>query len=332
VDTGQGALIAIVSYNTKAHWPRLRAALEAQTLQSFKLIVVDNASRAEERLSAGDMPVFGELTQLEENIGFAAANNLAAKRCAADFFVCLNPDAFPAPDWLERLIAAARAAPHAGAVGSLQICADDPALLDGAGDAFWAGGLAYRTLHRRARPQNLKPGETFSACAAAALYRAVVFREAGGFDESFFCYCEDVDLGFRMRLMGRPTLQADDAIVVHVGGGSVGARSRFALYHGTRNRMWTFAKNMPWPLLLLLGPVHIAMTLFVMAWSLVRGTSGPTWAGVFQGLRGLPRVLRQRRDIQSKRRASSIAIARALTWSPFAVIARTAIRRTSRPE
>ncbi|MEJ0059349.1 MAG: glycosyltransferase family 2 protein [Terricaulis sp.] len=331
MDTGPDALIAVVSFNTRTHWPRLKAALEAQTWQRFRLIVVDNASTADQRLTSADMPAFGELVQLEDNIGFAAANNRAFEGDAAEFFVCLNPDAFPAPDWLERLIAAARAAPHAGAIGSLQIAADDATLLDGAGDAFWAGGLAYRALHRRSRPAHLEAGETFSACAAAALYRADVFREAGGFDESFFCYCEDVDLGFRMRLMGRPTIQADDAVVAHVGGGSAGARSRFALFHGTRNRLWTFVKSMPWPLLIVLGPVHVAMTLFVMAWSLIRGTSGPTWDGVFQGLRGLPRVFRQRRTIQAKRRASSLEIARALTWSPFAVIARTAIRRTSKP-
>jgi N-acetylglucosaminyl-diphospho-decaprenol L-rhamnosyltransferase len=327
VEKAYDAIIAVVSYNTKTHWPRLKAALEAQTLQAFRLIVVDNASRGDERLADDDMPAFGELIQLEENIGFAAANNLAAQNCDADFFICLNPDAFPEPDWLERLISAARAAPHAGAIGSLQICADDPGLLDGAGDAFWAGGLAFRALHRRPRPPHLKPGETFSACAAAALYRTEAFREAGGFDESFFCYCEDVDLGFRLRLLGWPTIQADDAVVVHVGGGSAGARSRFALFHGTRNRLWTFVKNMPWPLLLLLGPMHVAMTLFVMAWSLARGTSGPTWNGVFQGLKGLPRVLGRRRDIQKRRRASSGAIARALVWSPYAVIARAAVRR-----
>lgn len=321
------AVIAIVAYNSKTHWPRLKAALAAQTFRDFRVVVFDNASRAGERLTAGDMPANGALVQSETNLGFAAGNNRAFAGAEEPYLVCLNPDAFPEPEWLARLIALADAHGDAGAIGSLQVLAEDPRLLDGAGDCYWAGGLPYRALHRRVRPAALRRGEAFSACAAAALYRASAFREAGGFDESFFCYCEDVDLGFRLRLNGWRVLQADDAIVAHVGGASSGPRSAFAIRHGARNRIWTFVKNMPAPLLVLLAGPHAALTLFILLWSLVRGSAGANWSGVFAGLAGLPRILAARAHVQSTRRASSAAIAAALTWSPLAVLTRKAVRK-----
>ncbi|MGE3251214.1 MAG: glycosyltransferase family 2 protein [Hyphomonadaceae bacterium] len=317
--------VAIVSYNTKRWWPRLKAALETQTLRDFNVIVIDNASRAEERLVARDMPANGTLVQLEENIGFAAANNRAARILDADYFVCLNPDAFPQPNWLEKIVAAADARPDAGAVGSLQLDAADEERLDGAGDEYWLGGLAYRALFRAPNtPQ--RPGEAFSACAAAALYRGAAFDACGGFDERFFCYSEDVDLAFRMRLLGWKIVQADDAVVAHVGGGAAGARSAFAIEYGTRNRIWTFAKNMPLGLMPVALPLHVGLCIFTLAWSFARGTVAPTLKGTFAAMRGLAPMLESRRSIQGSARASSAAIARAMIWSPLAVLARATKR------
>ena len=313
--------VAVVTYNTKQYWPRLKAALEAQTLQAFRLVVIDNASAQDERFTQVDMPAQGELVQFEANFGFAAANNHAFSRLDADYFICLNPDAFPEPDWLARLVAAAEADPLCGAIGSLQVCAHDPTLLDGAGDEYWIGGLAYRALHlrKRAAPRTAAP---FSACAAAALYRREAFQAAGGFDSRFFCYCEDVDLGFRLRLLGWRIRQANDAIVAHVGGGASGGHSDFARYHGTRNRVWTFVKNMPGPLLILAAPLHIGATLFILIWSLFRGSARVTWRGVLDGVRGIPVMMHMRRNVQRQRRASSLDIARACVWSPFSVLQR----------
>ena len=87
--------------------------------------------------------------------------------------------------------------------------------------------------------------EVFAACAAAALYRRDAFEALGGFEERFFCYYEDVDLGFRLRLAGGRCVLEPRAIVRHVGSASSGQVSGFAEYHGTRNRLWTFLRDMP---------------------------------------------------------------------------------------
>ncbi len=102
--------------------------------------------------------------------------------------------------------------------------------------------------------------EVFSACAAAALYRRDVFEALGGLDEDFFCYMEDVDLGFRLRLAGWGCTYVPTAVVHHVGSATSGRRSHFTTYHGHRNLVWVFFKNMPGALLWLYLPQHFSLT------------------------------------------------------------------------
>ena len=90
------------------------------------------------------------------------------------------------------------------------------------------------------------------------MYRAEILRELGGFDESFFCYLEDVDLGYRLRLRGEHCLYIPTAVVVHLGSAISSQYPGFALYHGHRNLVWTFVKNTPTALLLPMLPLHLA--------------------------------------------------------------------------
>jgi N-acetylglucosaminyl-diphospho-decaprenol L-rhamnosyltransferase len=126
---------------------------------------------------------------------------------------------------------------------SLQMVADEPGLMDGAGDVMTSAGIPFRGGYRRRRPADLAEGEVFSACGAATLIDRDLFLGLGGFDERFFCYCEDVDLGYRLRLAGETTLLLPAAVVEHVGSASTGVRSDFSIFHGSRNRIWTFIKN-----------------------------------------------------------------------------------------
>ena len=88
--------------------------------------------------------------------------------------------------------------------------------------------------------------EVFSPCAAAALYRRSALVEIGGFDDDFFCYSEDVDLGFRLMLAGHSCLYVPTSVTHHVGSGTTGGQnSDFAVYHGHRNLVWTYVKDMP---------------------------------------------------------------------------------------
>jgi N-acetylglucosaminyl-diphospho-decaprenol L-rhamnosyltransferase len=314
--------IVIVTYNSRAHFARLKLALEAQTDQAFSLIVWDNASLPANRPGPDDFPPGARIVQCEENLGFATANNRAVAMLDGPLVALLNPDAFPEPTWLARLRAAAARYPRAGAFGSTQIAAETPDLFDGLGDCYHAFGIPWRSGCGSPRAKPAVTGETFSACAAAALYRVSAWRALGGFDERFISYCEDVDLGFRLRLAGWQVLQIADAVVHHVGGASSGKKSRYAVENGARNRIWTYVKNMPAPLLVLTLPGHLLMNLAFLAVSPFRGTGIGTWLGVGQALAGLGDTLAARAAVQANARASWLAIARMLAWDPFKMIRR----------
>lgn len=316
--------IIVVAYNSRRFLARQRAALEAQTEKRWRWVLLDNASAPDQRPSQAELPEGALLIQSETNLGFAGGNNAAVQHLDTPFIALLNPDAFPEPNWLEELLAAAARHPDASAFGSTQIADETPELLDGAGDELFAFGIPYRALHGRPLARNRAEGETFAPCAAAALYRTDAFRALGGFDERYFCFGEDVDLGYRLRLRGGKAIQATRAVVRHVGGGASG--SDFSEFHGARNRLWVYFKNTPSPFFEVLMLWHIVATLAVL---LARPKAQREAAinGFTEGLRGLEAIGRARRETQATRTVSPWRIARAWIWSPFGFMARAPKRR-----
>jgi GT2 family glycosyltransferase len=292
---------------------RCIASVRAQTVLPDSVIVLDNASVDG---SVDRLEPWERLTVLwmDSNLGFAAGNNRAIAACSSEYVALLNPDAFPAPDWIERLLDAANAWPQAASFGSRQLSHGHPGLLDGVGDCYHVSGLAWREAH--GFPQTIRhlvPREIFAPCAAAALYRRDAVTAAGGFDETYFCYFEDVDLGFRLRLAGHSARYVPDAVVEHIGGASSGGeRSDFAIFHGHRNLVWAFVKNMPAPLLIILLPLHLLMTVAVVLQMSLQGHARTALRSKWHAVLGLPAAWRARRVVQRSRRASWRDVWRAL--------------------
>lgn len=321
------ATIIVVTHNSARWLARMVAAVSAQSETRWRLIVVDNASRADERPNARDLPAGAALIQNETNLGFAAANNQAAQAASTPYLVLLNPDAFPEPGWLAALIAAAERYPQAAAFGSTQMRADADGVFDGAGDVLHASGLAYRAWYGRKHAAPPPEGESFAACGAAMLVRREAFENVGGFDARYFCYFEDVDLCFRLRLRGARIMQLPGAVVAHVGGGVASSGSAFAQFHGARNRLWTFVKCMPAPLFWPLLPAHLLASAAVVTLSALRGRGLAAWRGLLAALGDLGPALSARREVQKARTATSGDIARVLAWSPLVFFGRRPVIR-----
>jgi GT2 family glycosyltransferase len=314
-----------VTFNAAQYVERCLAAVASQSRRPDRLVLFDNASaddttqlvrQAESRLGLGV-----ELVSSAVNIGFASANNRAVTQLAdCDLVATLNPDAFPDSGWLAALVDAAEKHPEAGSFASRLLSAENTALLDGAGDVFHVSGLAWRLGHHtpveecgdadRERP-------TFSACAAAALYRRSDWVAAGGFDERFFCYAEDVDLGFRLQLADRPCWYVPSALALHMGGAAANLRSGFAVYHGHRNLEWTYLKNMPAGLLLRYLPLHIMASSAAVAWFVTQGAGRSILRAKWDALRGLRQTLRERTRVQAGRRVSNDVLRQRLDRSPL---------------
>ncbi|MEP1229245.1 MAG: glycosyltransferase family 2 protein [Litorimonas sp.] len=294
--------IIIVNYNAGDWLARCVGSVLAQTYTDYECIIIDNGSTDG---SLETLPKLDErftIMPLGENTGFARGNNLAAKTAKGEWLALLNPDAFARPQWLAKLLEATHLAPNVTMVGSTQYMALESNIYDGVGDFYHISGIAWRgKFGHSSKGHHPQTREVFGPCAAAALYQRESFLRLDGFDERFFCYHEDVDLAFRLRLAGGICIQSAEAIVDHVSSGISGRASAFAVYHGTRNRIWTFVKCMPLWSLILLIPAHILLNLLFLIWSLGRkGRAKPTWTGVGSALKGLPNIVKSRKFVERK--------------------------------
>jgi GT2 family glycosyltransferase len=305
--------VIIVNYNSGKWLKMCLKHLKLQTFRSFHTLVVDNRSTDESiSLTKKDLNRF-ELILNPNNIGFAGANNMALREVNTEWVALLNPDALPEPGWLASLMMAAQNNPDYHFFASRMISACAPNLLDGAGDEYHASGLVWRHGHGAIASGYLTESrEVFSPCAAAALYRRSDLIEVGGFDEDFFCYVEDVDIGFRLRLAGRRCLYVPDAVVHHVGSATTGRKSDFSVYHGHRNLVWAFLKNMPVPFLAVYLPAHLFLNIFSIAWFALKGQGRVILRAKLDALKGIPRMLRKRRRIQAERQVTWKEIRRVL--------------------
>ncbi len=127
--------IIIVNYNSGALVSRCLKSLSEQTLCADELVVVDNASTDAESRSMLDAITNATVIRSDLNLGYGGAINLAVQKLTTtDYIVCLNPDAFPEPDWLEAIVNAADSHPDHGSFASLMLREDDISIVDGAGD------------------------------------------------------------------------------------------------------------------------------------------------------------------------------------------------------
>lgn len=313
--------IVIVNYNSGARLAKCLKAIGSQTFRDFEVLVFDNGS-SDESLTGlpDDLPL--TIIRSGENLGFAAGNNRAVEQASGDWIAFLNPDAYPAPDWLEALMAATERYPHIDAFGSTQVDADNRDILDGAGDAYHVFGIAWRGGFGQSVETAPQTGTCFAPCAAAALYRRSVFVDLGGFDERFFCYGEDVDLGFRLRLAGGEVVQLREAVVYHEGSGITGRYSPFTVYHGNRNRIWGWFLNMPLRFVIPLLPFQVAASAYLLVRAMMTGSGGAYARAMRDGYGQLPTILKTRGPRQRNRKVTIAGLAKALTWSPMKVSTR----------
>jgi GT2 family glycosyltransferase len=185
------------------------------------------------------------LIEFPVNRGFAAAVNAGIRQTRSPFVALLNTDTRPTPQWLEALAKNLAQAPaDVAGVASRMVDMADPNRIENAGDLLSWHGMAAKRGHGLPAVDFNQPADIFSPCAGAALYRRSFLESAGLFDERFFAYLEDVDLGFRGRWMGFRFNFAPDAIIRHQGHGAGLHHARYVRLI-TRNRILLLLKNLP---------------------------------------------------------------------------------------
>lgn len=306
--------VVIVNYNSEGLLEKCLTCLGKQSLKPHNILVVDNGSSDDSIRKALKTKVDFELIRSPVNIGFAAANNLALDKVKTEYVATLNPDAFPAPGWLHALISHANQNNPVSSFASCQLMFEKQSFLDGTGDLLHFSGVMRRRGYGKSIDfLQCAELEVFSACAGAAMYRTDVVTELGGFDEDFFCYAEDIDLGFRLRLKGHDCHFVREAQVLHIGSATTGKDSDFSIYHGQRNMVWVFVKNMPPILLVIFALPHLLMNLLMLFYFWRKGRFRVVFRAKCDALAGMKRMMVKRRLIQRERCVGAKRILAALS-------------------
>ena len=288
-------------------------SLQRQTRNDFETIVVDNSGRGLARPAAA---AGVRVLENPANLGFGAAVNRALLDSASPFLAVLNDDAVPHSRWLEAVVEAMNRRPDVGMCAS-QVLLFGEHRLDSAGMLLAGDGVAKQRGHGRPPEDFPVLEETLLPAGSAALYRRAMLDRIGGFDESFFLYCEDTDLGLRARWAGWKCLYVPDAVVEHHYSHSAGRASPVKAYYVERNRLFVLAKNFPFPMLLAAPFVSLARYFWHFCYLLqgrgsaarfrAEGHFGPRMLWYVLRAHGAilvhaPRLWRQRRALRSSAR------------------------------
>lgn len=246
--------VIIVNWNGCHHLGECLDSLAAQSFRDFEVLLVDNGSKDNSVAFVQKSYPTVKILPLTENTGFARGNNLGFSVAQGEYLVTLNNDTRTEPGWLKELVAAADADPSIGMVASRIGSYSDPDRLDSIGVSLCRDGMSRAAYRRRCFSTLGLSGviDILLPSACAALYRRAMIAEIGGFDEDFFAYCEDTDLGLRGRRAGWRAVAALEAVVLHKYSQTGGALSPFKLRLVERNHYWVALKNFTWPALLLL--------------------------------------------------------------------------------
>ena len=247
----------VVSYNSAGFLAGNLGSLFAQTVPFRRVVVVDNASGDGSRAVLESFPGLERLL-LAENVGYGAAANLGIGRTGSELVLVANADIFLDPEFNRRVLEFFAARPQAGLLSPL-ILRFDGATIDSAGQACsWAlypREIGYGIPSARAK---LAEGEVFSVCGAATVFsrRALEKLKIGSeyYDEDFFMFWEDFDIGWRANLLGLKTFFSPAAVAYHFRSGTLARSgwSRFSLalarpaplrFHLLKNRYLTLIKN-----------------------------------------------------------------------------------------
>ena len=292
-------------------------SLARQTRKDIRVVVVDNSGSG--RVSRGAVAEFGaEVMESGRNLGFGAAINLAWRHSDTAYLATLNDDAVAQPGWMEALLRQMEEDSRAGMCAS-RVCLASGGI-DSAGMLISGDGTSKQRGQGDPPSRWEAPGEVLCPSGSAAIYRRAMLDEIGLFDEDFFLYCEDTDLGLRARRAGWRCLYVPGAVVEHRYSHSAGRASPLKAYLVERNRLFVVVKNFPLSMLLRV-PFHGVVRYFWHAVALVRGEGA---AGQFRHegnsagtlpwlvvrahcalLSSLARLLRQRRAIRGKARLSA---------------------------
>ncbi|MDQ6707587.1 MAG: glycosyltransferase family 2 protein [Acidobacteriota bacterium] len=311
--------VIVVNWNRKPLLRACLASLRGQTSPAAEIIVVDNGSDdGSAEMIASEFPGF-RLIQNSSNRGFCAANNQGIHAANGELIALLNNDAEADANWLAALGSVFLNAPSIGMAASKILVYEDPRRIDKVGHLIYPDGQNRgRGTGALDEGQFDRVEEVLWPDGCAAMYRKDMLDRIGGFDDDFFAYGDDAELGLRARIAGWKCVYTPHAVVRHHRGSTLGLKSARRLRLIERNRVLLAVKLFPWSLLLLNKFYYLAR----LSAGALAALQGRGETALFPGFRGkftlacaliqgdlealwlLPKMLRKRREIRKIRKLS----------------------------
>ena len=230
----------------------------------LEIIIIENGSGDDSetviRSAMADMPNV-QLIVSDENLGFTGGSNLGARHATGEFVAFLNNDAKPDPGWIRGAIKQFEISPQVAAVGS-KVLDWDGTNVDFVGGSVTWFGMGYKD--HVTEPDNVKfdrPRDILFGTGSALFVRAEVFASVGGFDERMFMFYDDVDLGWRLNLLGYRVRYAPESKVFHKHHGSMKSFGQYReMYLLERNALFMLYKNLSAESLATFLPAALALS------------------------------------------------------------------------
>lgn len=249
--------VIVVTLNNSDMLRKCLESIEAQSYGNIELIVVDNGS-SENIKSLVEWDFIDVIyIRLDENRGFAGGNNVGIKRAKGDYVALINNDAVASPAWIESMVKVAEYDRGVGQVASIIRDGDNTDILDSIGLGIAFDGMTKQARNKADVPDMKAPEEVLLPSGCACMFRSAALKKVGLFDEDFFAYCEDADLGLRLNFAGWKAVAAPGAVVTHYHSMTTGRYSIKKVFFVERNHLWVAVKNFPLVLLPFAPPVTI---------------------------------------------------------------------------
>ncbi len=311
--------VVVLNWNGSQVIEKCLTSVQGQTYHPLEIILVDNASTdGSVKLIKNHYPNI-KLIVNERNLGFGGGNNVGIRASQGRYIMILNNDTRLDPKCIEELKRGIEKDERLGACASKILLDYEDDLIDAAGIVIYPDGLSIGRGRLERGDRYNEETEVFAGSGCACLYRREMLEDIGLYDEDFFAYADDTDLGWRAQLANWKCIYNPKAIVYHFHSASSGTYSPLKAFLVERNRIWVAIKNFPLSLIIT-GQFFTLWRYLFQAYGtfLGKGAAGrftkdfskiklvKILAEVYLSLgKSFPVMLRKRKAIQDKKRISN---------------------------
>ncbi len=319
MDSSSRVAVVVLNYKGMDDTIKCIASLSEQTYKNFTIVAVENGSHD------GSVEAFKKLEKQygeklvtlynDKNLGFDGGVNTGIRWAIVnkyDYVALFNNDATADPKWLESLVIAAHEQQSGITTGLL--LHGDGKTIDSTGELYSKWGLPFPRNRNDDVSQAPDSGPVLSGSGGASLFSVPMLEEIGLFDEDFFAYYEDNDIGLRAQLADWKVYYTKEAVAYHNQGSTANRMpSGFAVYQTFKNLPLVYIKNVPTGLLLPIGIRFYPAYWLMFANAIRRGNGGAALRGALMSIVLGCKKLPERWRIQRAKKVSTAYI-KSILW------------------